>query len=221
MKINTYLIKSKAAFIKEARDDFLDIYGINLTPFTRKIYFYFFIHDNKKYIHKRALWFVYTNADTYTKEVDPWFCYLSKQTDPTDIYPFLESYQGTLLPQLLESNDKFLVYDYFDGDPIESITDDEFFKLKAHHEQMTLTPFYNSMTYNLVRADNDIKLIDFKHFEPKDDKPFFVYLYNEENGVNILYIEIGTDTQDIFNHLSIDYPVDSAIIKIIERNYDW
>jgi hypothetical protein len=68
------------------------------------------------------------------------------------------------------------------------------------------------MTYNLVRKNDTIKLIDFKHFEPKDNKPFFIYLYNEENRVNTLYIEQGTVLEQIHAHLAIDYPVHDANI---------
>jgi hypothetical protein len=201
-------------FIKEARDDFKRIYGLDHTPFTRKIYFYFFEHNNKKYVHRRALQFIYSNADTYTTEVDPYYCYLTKQKQPVDIFAFLESYQGNLLPKLLESNDSFLVYEYWEGDPVESVTEQEFHYLKLQHKQLELTPFYNSMTYNLARNGNQIKLIDFKHFELKDNKPFFLYLYNEDNRVNTLYIEQGTDIDTIVNHLGIDYPVlDANIIE--------
>jgi len=212
--MNTYLINSKVQFIKEARDDFKRIYGLDHTPFTRKIYFYFFEHNNKKYVHRRALQFIYSNADTYTTEVDPYYCYLTKQKQPVDIFAFLESYQGNLLPKLLESNDSFLVYEYWEGDPVESVTEQEFHYLKLQHKQLELTPFYNSMTYNLARNGNQIKLIDFKHFELKDNKPFFLYLYNEDNRVNTLYIEQGTDIDTIVNHLGIDYPVlDANIIE--------
>lgn len=210
--MNTYLIESKVRLIKQARDDFKRIYGLDHTSFTRKIYFYFFTYNNKKYVYKPALKFVYSNADTYTTERNPFFCYLNKQTEPVDVVAFLESYRGTLLPNLLESNDSFLVYDYFVGTPVDSITSPEFAYLKSQHESMSLTPFYNSMTYNLVRQDNQIKLVDLKHFEPKDTKPFFLYLYNEDNRVNTLYVETNTDLTPIFEHLGIDYPVLDAII---------
>jgi hypothetical protein len=212
--MNTYLTNSKVQFIKEARADFKRIYDTEYTPFTRKIYFYFFEHSGKKYIHKRALKFVYTNADTYTQDRDPNLCYLTKQTTPVDVCAFLESYQGNLLPKLLENNDSFLVYEYCAGDPIDSISDDEFYFLKDQHIQLELTPFYNSMTYNLVRTASGIKLIDFKHFEFKDAKPFFLYLYNKDNRVNTLYVEKGTNIGPIMNHLGIDYPIKDA--KIIE-----
>ncbi len=212
--MNTYLINSKVQFIKQAREDFKRLYNLDCAPFSRKIYFYFFIHDNKKYIHKRALQFVYSNADTYTQDIDPSLCRLSKQITPVDIYPFLESYQGTLLPKLLESNDSFLVYEYWPGDAVESVTAEEFRYLKEQHALMPLTPFYNSMTYNLVRNNGDIKLVDFKHFEPKDTKPFFLYLYNKDNRVNTLYVENGTNLGPIVDHLGIDYPIlDATIIE--------
>jgi hypothetical protein len=210
--MNTYLINKKVQFIKEARADFNHLYGQDCSPFTRKIYFYFFIQNNKKYIHKRALQFIYTNADTYTNDVDPQICQLTKQITPVDVCEFLGNYTGPLLPTLLECNNSFLVYEYCPGDPVEDITQAEFNYLKTQHEHLSLTPFYNSMTYNLVRNNNQIKLVDFKHFEPKDTKPFFLYLYNRDNGVNTLYIEKGTDTEPINTHLAIDYPVKDAII---------
>ena len=212
--MNTYLTQSKVAFIKEARDDFKRIYGLDYTPFTRKIYFYFFEHSGRKYVHKRSLNFIYSNAGTYTKEVDPYFCYLVKQTAPVDVISFLENYKGPLLPKLLENNNSFLVYEYWNADPVDHVTPDEFWYLKEQHELLDLTPFYNSMTYNLARNNTQIKLIDLKHFEPKDTKPFFLYLYNEDNRVNTLYVEKSTNIEPINAHLAIDYPIKDA--KIIE-----
>jgi hypothetical protein len=213
--MNLYLIKSKVDLIKEAQEDFFNLYGKECKPFTRKIYFYFFIQDNKKYIHKKSLRFIYSNAETYTKEVDPYYCNLTKSLDPApDVEPFLSSYDGELLPKLLEDNDKFFVYEYFEGDPVDAITADEFQHLKAQDSEVPFTPFYNSMTYNLARNAETIKLIDFKHFDPRQNLPFFVYLYNEDNRVNTLYIEKNTDTDAIVGHLGIDYPVKDA--KIIE-----
>jgi hypothetical protein len=210
--MNTYLIKSKIDLIKEARRDFLDLYGIDYTPFTRKIYFYFFVYNELKYIHKSSLNFIYSNADTWTFTQEPDRCGLVKEYDIIDLYPFLESYNGDLLLELVEYNDKFMVYKYVDGTPVDSITEQEFYYLRLEHDKMLFTPFYNSMTYNLVRTDSSIKLVDFKHFEPKDNKPFFIYLYNEENRVNTLYVEQGTLLEHIFAHLAIDYPVHDAII---------
>ena len=206
--MNTYLAKSKVDFIKAARDDLLKLYNINCTPFTRKIYFYFFIHEQKKYVYKRALNFVYTNADTYTNEINPSYCNLTKSLSPVNICKFLETYTGTLLPKLIDNNDKFFVYQYIEGNPIDSVTNNEFFNLKAHHESMELTPFYNSMAYNLVRTTNDIKLVDLKHFESKKNLPFFVYLYNKNHGVNRLYTEEHTNLDEIVQHLALDYPME-------------
>jgi hypothetical protein len=210
--MNTYLTQSKVRLIRQAQQDLLAIHGLHHTPFTRKIYFYFFELNGCKYVHKESLKFVYSNADTYTTEVDPHFCHLTQETVPVDVCSFLESYTGDFLPKLLESNQKFLVYEYIDGDPVDFITQQEFYRLKSRHNEMELTPFYNSMTYNLARTENDIKLIDLKHFETKKLLPFFIYLYNEDNSVNSLYIEKNTDVSDIKKHLSVDYPMDSTTI---------
>jgi len=210
--MNTYLINSKVQFINQARRDFKRLYGLDCSPFTRKIYFYFFVHDNKKYIHKHALQFIYSNAGTYTNDIDPQICQLTKQITPVDVCKFLENYTGSLLPKLIESNDSFLVYEYYPGDPVDNIAPAEFNYLKTQHEQLSLTPFYNSMTYNLIRNADQIKLVDLKHFEPKDTRAFFLYLYNETNRVNTLYVEKSTDIKPIIAHLAIDYPIKDAII---------
>jgi len=210
--MNLYLINNKARLIKQARTDLLSVYNIDYTPFTRKLHFYFFIHENKKYVHKESLRFVYSNADTYTRDSDPTYCGLQKEFIPLDPCPFLESYTGDLLPPLIDNNDKFLVYEFFEGDPVEEITKEEFCWLESEHMNSKLTPFYNSMTYNIVRSGKTVKLVDFKHFELKDAKPFFIYLYNKQNSVNTLYIKEGTDTRSIISHLGIDYPVLDAII---------
>jgi len=132
---------------------------------------------------------------------------------PVDVCNFLETYKGTLLPKLLENNDKFFVYEYTEGNSIETITSDEFFNLKNHHENMQLTPFYNSMAYNLIRTTNDIVLVDLKHFENKKKLPFFVYLYNKNHGVNRLYTEEHNNLDEIVQHLALDYPME--FVKII------
>lgn len=208
--MNTYLIKSKVDLIKEAKSDFYNVYGIDYTPFTRKKLFYFFIIDGKKYVHKKSLQFVYSNCDCYTYDIDPYYCNIKKEYDPVDVIPFLESYEGNLLPLLLDSNEHFLVYEHIDGAPLESITPEQYTLLKELDSKLTYTPFYNSMTYNLV---GDIpKLIDLKHFDPRDDKPFFIYFYNEDNCINRLYTDSESDLNSIVSHLSIDYPVQDAEI---------
>ena len=210
--MNTYLIKSKVDWIRKAQQDFFAEFGFDFTPFTRKIYFYFFVYNNKKYVYKEALNFVYTNADTWTTDVDPTTCHLQKDIAPPDVIKFLETYSGTLLPRLVINNSKFLVYDYFEGDPITHVTKDEFYKLKQHYNEMDLVPFYNSMAYNLVRTDDDIRLVDLKHFEHKDTKPFFIYLYNADANLNTLYVETNTNLDVISSHLNIDYPETNRIV---------
>jgi hypothetical protein len=215
--MNTYLTKSKVDCIRQCQQDFVEIYGRDIHPFTRKIFFYFYVEGGLKYVHKESLRFVYSNAETFTHERDPRTCELTRQYDPIDVISFLEDYSGDLLPQKTESNDKFLVYEYEKGDPITHITEQEFFALKHHHEQIPVTPFYNSMAYNLIRTDKCVKLIDLKHFEMKDDKPFFIYAFNEDINLNALYVEQGTPVDTILTHLNQDYPANMATITTYER----
>ena len=218
--MNTYLIQSKTRLIRQAQQDLLDVYGIDYTPFTRKIYFYFFELNGKKYIHKESLKFVYSNAETYTTEIDPYYCHLTKEYNPVDVCLFLESHPGDLLPTLLDKNDRFLVYEYIKGTPVESITEQEFYILKDRVSTSLLTPFYNSMAYNLARTDNDIKLIDLKHFEIKTKLPFFIYLYNKDNNINILYVDHNTQVDEILKYLAIDYPTTQTTIIEYKRTYE-
>ena len=210
--MNTYIIKSKVEKIKEAKKDFFNLYGINVTPFTRKQFFYFFIYDNKKFVHKNSLNFVYTNADTFTYDKDPYFCDTTFQKNSIKLYDFLRTCDSELLPKLIEENDKFLVYEYMDGNPVTRINKEQYYFLKSCHDKMSLTPFYNSMAYNIIDTKYGLKLIDFKHFEEKDNKPFFVYFFNEEFNINELHF--SERLQEIKNHLQKDYPVqDSLKIK--------
>ena len=64
------------------------------------------------------------------------------------------------------------------------------------------------MAYNLIRTSNNIVLVDLKHFENKKDLPFFVYLYNQNNGVNILHIENHSALDKVVQHLALDYPME-------------
>lgn len=208
--MNLYLIKSKVDLINEAKRDFKLLYGEECEAFTQKLFFYFIISNGKKYIHKRALNFVYTNADTYTDHVDPYFCNLSRMHVP-NICQFLETTTHPLLPRLVDSNQYFLVFDHVEGSPVDHINREEFFTLKQAHLSMNLTPFYNSMTYNIVRNVQGLRLIDFKHFEEKDEKPFFVYMYNKDNNINTLYMEEGVDDTAVIKHIARDYPTDSAV----------
>lgn len=209
--MNTYIIKEKAQWIRRAQNDLFREFGIKHIPFTRKQFFYFFDIDRKKYIHKEALKFVYSNADTYSYRSDPVYCNLAKEYEIPDIMNFLENAENELLPTLVEVTDNFLVYDYIPGKPVESITEQEYNYLKDKDTFMELTPFYNSMTYNLLREDK-LYLIDLKHFEERKDLPFFIYFYNYDNCINKLYTDKNADIGKIKEHLLVDYPIEGTEI---------
>jgi hypothetical protein len=208
--MNLYLIKSKVEKINQAKKDFKFLYGEDINPFTRKAFFYFFVWDSRKYVHKDSLRFVYTNADCYTTDIDPYYCGLTRIAVP-DACKFLETADSSLLPTLVEVNDKFLVYQFYEGDPVVSINREEFHYLRRMHEEMSMTPFYNSMAYNLVRGKQGLKLVDLKHFEIKDHKPFFIYMHNAEQQINNLYLQKDEDMDLILSHLNKDYPADKAL----------
>ena len=209
--MNTYIIKEKARWIRRAKNELFQEFGIEHTPFTRKEFFYFCNIGRKKYVHKEALKFVYSNAETYSYRSDPVYCNLAKEYNAPDIIHFLENTESELLPPLVEATENFLVYDYIIGKPVDSITEEEYNYLKDENIFTELTPFYNSMTYNLVRADK-IYLVDLKHFEERLDLPFFIYFYNHDNCINRLYTDKNSDISKIEAHLAIDYPTDDMEI---------
>jgi len=216
--MNTYLIQSKIELLKEFKQDFKLIYNVDVFPFTNKLFFYFYVIEGKKYVHRKSLEFIYSNADTYTYDIDPYYCNLKKEYLPFNIISYLSSINSNLLPPLLDINDKFLVYDYINGIPINSINKDEYYYLKNLDTLSNYTAFYNSMCYNLLR-DNEgkIVLIDLKHFEiKKSNLPFFLYFYNKSHAINCLYYDNSNMLPDILNHISIDYPTNN--IKLI--NYE-
>lgn len=208
--MNTYITKAKVEKIKLCQRDFEKIYKRTIYPFTRKSFFYFHVERGVKYVHKDSLRFVYTNADTYTKDIDPIICDVERRYAPIDIIEFLESYTGHLLPEKIGQNDKFIEYKYLSGESATIITRSEFNALRACVDLLPYTPFYNSMAYNLVRYSGGIRLVDLKHFEPKDNKPFFIYMYNENINLNTLYIEKHAVVGRATDHLMVDYPIKHA-----------
>lgn len=210
--MNTYIINEKVRLIRKAQADYKKDFGLDYTPFTRKNFFYFFVRDNKKYVHKESLRFVYTNADTFHNDSDPTFCYLQKQVDIPDVVSFLGSAKSPLLPTLLEETSSFLVFDYIPGEPIKSLNEKDYKYIKDEVDKLELTPFYNSMTYNLLKNNNKVYLIDLKHFEKKVDIPFFIYFYNYDFGINTLYTDERSNVSLIKEIIDVDYPFDKANI---------
>ena len=211
---NLYLSKFKADQIRKAKKDF----GNNVSAFTRKLFFYYFIDDGKKYIHKDSLRAVYTNADTYSElENTLDFCLIADKPK-IDVFSEILSFittENKIIPKF-EENDKFLFHKYIAGEPLTEINNYQFFFLKDADEEKDFTPFYNSMCYNLVSSEEGVMLIDMKHFERKDDKPFFVFMNNDKAKINDLYIEDDTVIDNIMNHLEKDYIIDN--INIIRFN---
>jgi hypothetical protein len=67
------------------------------------------------------------------------------------------------------------------------------------------------MCYNLIDTVGGIKVLDLKHFELVDDKPFFIFMNNDDANINVLYIEKGADIAPVLNHINIDYTVTDII----------
>lgn len=218
---------AKSKQIIKAKKDYLEDFNKEAKMFTNKEFFYFFVDENTKYIHKDSLRFCLTNANTYEFDINP-----TKAITPTpetkqyfekeihDLFEFFTNYKGDLLPEL-HSSENFFHYEFVIGESITSITNEEFFKLKELHDNSEFTPFYNSLCYNIVREpEGTLKVIDFKHFERKDEKPFFVYMYNEDHHINALYIEEGTDLDLVFERLDKDYKIEAKHIHYINKPKD-
>lgn len=218
--MNLYSIKSKANQILKAKKDFIEEFFETVNIFSTKKFFYFFYLNNIKYIHKDSLRMVYTNLDTFNYNEDT-LSYCNINSDRTsyiiDYEKCLEILrtEHTLLPSIKESK-YFMYYNFIEGTPVTSINKNDFYYLKKHSDFNSYTPFYNSMCYNIVRSNDKLYLVDFKHFE-KIDKPFFIYMNNNDKKINDLYLEKCTSQYDvdiIIEHLNKDYVVS-------ERNIVW
>lgn len=203
--INLYLSWFKAKQIRKATEDF----GEPIEGFTRKLFFYFFVKDGYKYIHKDSLRAVYSNADTYSSdEYTPNYCLINNKPNSAN-FDIIMDYiinGGSLIPMVKDIG-KFLVHPMEQGEILTEVNESEFFELKNIAKDEPYTPFYNSMCYNLIKTKEGVKLIDFKHFEKNDGKPFFIYMNNYKSKINKLYIEHGENIEDVREHLAMDYKV--------------
>lgn len=223
--MNLFCIKFKAFLIRKAQTDFFNEFNLSVNIFTKKIFFYFFVHNNVKYIHKESLRLVYTNLDTGSDLQDtPNFCdildknKIQEKNEAVKDIIFLLQEQNILIPKI-NNTLNFLTYEFIIGEPVVEISSDEFKFLKNNSNFNGYTPFYNSMCFNMIRTKETLKLIDFKHFEKIDSKKFFIYLNNEDFNINKLYIEKSTERDDIniiLDHLRLDYNVERKDIIWIE-----
>jgi len=215
----TYLLKSKALYIRKAIAHFKEEFNIDIKIFTKKMFYYFTIHNNIKYIHKESFLFYLNNGDTFTYDIIPWKCNIDSLNTfdfmYNDIVKLLKS-NNNLIPHIRESNN-FYMYDFVEGEPIIDISVKEFFELRKFFNENTIIPFYNSMCFNIVRTLNGLKIIDLKHFERKDNKPFYIYLNNDKYNINTLYIEETSDLELVLKHLRRDYTITNENIKVIKE----
>ena len=199
-----YDVWAKAENTRLAQHDFEQLYGKHVTPFTRKQYFYFIVDGGKKYVHKHSLRYIYSNRDTFVMDEGLNYCRLAKEFEPIDIIHILETRQLAFMPQLIESNEHFLVYDYVSGTLMQSLTNSDYYECKQIHSQSPLTPFYNSINDNLIKTNDGIKLIDFKQLDPVDrDQPFYVYLRNPL--ATELHVDVGVDVSDIVKYIEEEF----------------
>lgn len=218
MKQKIYLLKSKAFNTRNAIKDFKTDFGKDIKIFTEKNFFYQTIVNDVKYIHKESYMFYLTNGYTYSQDVIPYKCdfpknYLDEELN-NEILKLILS-KNEFLPDIKES-EHFYYHKIVQGESITDISDKEFFELKEIYDKNDIIPFYNSMCYNIVRSVNGLKLVDLKHFEFKDNKPFFVYLNNVERNINTLYIEESSDLEIVLAHLKRDYNITNENIKFIK-----
>jgi hypothetical protein len=201
-----YKEKMKIKLMREAIQDFEKDFGRKpKTFFTKKDNFYFIVdyYDDMKtkFIHKKSLKMIYTNYDTYTYDLEPETCYLTKQYKPFDLCQL----------GLPEISKNFYAVTWLEGEIVMNISKEDFYHLKNKWNDKKFTPFYNQMLFNLIRNAEGIFIIDYKHFEYSKDLPFFIYFYNKDFNVNKLYCEKNIKKEDlekIKKHLRKDYVVE-------------
>lgn len=202
--LSAYDVWSKVQHTRQAQADFLELYGERVSPFTSNQYFYFIIHNGKKFVHKQSLKYIYTNRGTFTLDEGLDYCKLVKEFTPIDIVSILENEQLPFMPRLLDANEQFLVYEFTTGEMIQHITADDYYECKRIHAATHLTPFYNSINGNMIRTVSGIVLIDFKQLDPIDQsQPFYVYL--RWPNATELHVDSQTDVDPIIQMLDDEF----------------
>lgn len=236
-----YLREKKITFIYQIGSDFKKDFQVELghgAGFTNSDFIYFIHHQGKKYLHKKAFHFLLTNGDTYFVNV-PNLQSFSRNENKEEVnriennfiklVDFLrtKSNHFKVFPRFLAESENFLVFEYLDeeGDweKLFSLnkSDGKFiyqnFIIPMRKESTIVTPLYNQMAGKVFRnrKTKEIRLVDFKSLEIRDECIGSVLMYN--GSISDLYLleRRFVLRKYILAPYAIDYPVDSfQLIKL-------
>lgn len=237
IKMSVYLREEKVKWLHKMRDDLRKDFGIEVphgSGFSKKSFVHFIVVDGKKYVHKEALRFIYTNGDTYFMNVEmP--KYFSVNQDQTEIkridanadriFNFFrqEINQCKIYPDFLAETENYFVFKYYSEDEwerLERLTryDTDFIKSSFDQtfkgEREVITPFYNQMYNKLYRhkTTGEIVMVDLKGLEVWPKSSLAILMYGAF--VNDLYLlERRFLTRNyLLKPFAIDYPVQETNI---------
>lgn len=236
-----YLLDNKIRLMKKFAQDLKKDFKISVPEgygFTKSDFFHFGAIEDKKYVHKEALLFFFTNALTYnydaTKndfdenniQVDP----KEKEKIDSNIKKMIDFFRTdkrkkSLYPRLLEESENFFVFEFYqEGDTwrkLSALTRKDARYIRKNlvempkHKGMYLSPFKNQMCKKIMKnkVTGELKLIDIKSYEVVDYCPRIIYMFSYfHNDIYICGFALRTRDK-IIAPFEEDYPVDDARLK--------
>lgn len=237
IEMSVYLREEKIKWLHKMRDDLLKDCGVEVphgSGFSKKSFVHFMVVDDKKYVHKEALKFIYTNGGTYfmNTEMPKYFVVNQNAVEKKRIDGNVERMfnffreginQCKIYPEFLAETENFFVFKYYSEDEwerLERLTryDTDFIKKSFDQtfkdEKEVITPFYNQMYNKLFRhkKTGEIVMVDLKGLEVWPKTSLAILMYGEY--VNDLYLlERRFLTRAyILKPFAIDYPVQETNI---------
>lgn len=211
-KFDKYLLDNKLKYIYRFVHDAKKDFGIDVKPGTgfKNIQFYYSANiDGKMYVHKDALHFVYTNADTYvedSREIQSFkFCKDQSVIDDYNkkietIFDFIRSdfSKCEFFPRLLDESPNFFVFECLDEDDWEPVyrlrVDDrkdlvQKFNLAYGGKKNIVSPFKSELSGEIYRNKNSGNLRIFDMAKLKSHvNDFFVIYFCDRRNINTLYV---------------------------------
>lgn len=238
-KFSKYLVDKKVEYIYRFSKDIKKEFDIDIklgTGFKNIQFHYSAPVDGKLYVHKDALRFVYTNADTYledSREIQTYkFCTDSKVIDEYNariktIFEFIRSGFGgsSLFPKVLDESQSFFVLENNDEDlwePVFRLRKEDKVELLMEFEslykkkKMIVSPFKSELSGEIFRHKDTgkLKIFDMRKLKIHAND-FFVIYFNDWGTINNLYIlqtSIFTFKKTLLKAYEADFDTESTVL---------
>lgn len=219
---NLYKRRTLYNLITKARLQFHPDIKIHVARF-----FYYFIHNDYKYIHKESYLFNITLYDTFDdNDIIKDYCNLK---DKSNILKY-KTYQKNILNYIrgnygflpeVQEDEFFFKAKILKGTILyQLITRKDFLDLYEHYKisiSLGVNPFSSLLSKNIIRTGTGIKLIDFKQLRTNEFElalPFLVFLGNkDESSFNLFTFKENKD-YDFSEFINL-HNVDISKVKYI------